>query len=156
MAEVSIFDGKLYSTDMMIAYTNIFKPPIIQINVQDYEKSLYNKIWWSFTENKHISAMDVIENPDKDEDHRVQYRDMQIAELKCPILLDEDGNIINGYHRLSKAYIQHKKKISAVIMTNDIINKCKLSDMDQRDEQIKYITLSPFKYIELFIERFYE
>lgn len=33
------------------------------------------------------------------------------AELSYPILLDKDGNVIDGMHRLAKAFLSHQKTI---------------------------------------------
>jgi hypothetical protein len=36
------------------------------------------------------------------------------ADLKCPIILDEDGEIMDGRHRIMKALWKGKKTIKAV------------------------------------------
>ena len=36
------------------------------------------------------------------------------ADLNCPIILDEDGEIMDGRHRIVKAIITHEKTIKAV------------------------------------------
>lgn len=155
MAELLILNDKLYSIDMMAAYVNLFETTKIRIKILDYEHNLYNLTWWSFSENRYISPMEVINNPDKDNDHKINYDGIKNADLKYEILLNEQNQIINGYHRLSKAYMENRKEISAFIIPNDIVNKCKLSDKSTEDEQMKYTLMLPHKYIEMFIERIY-
>ncbi len=39
---------------------------------------------------------------------------VQAADLHCPIILDEDGEIMDGRHRLMKAMLEGKETIMAV------------------------------------------
>ena len=41
-------------------------------------------------------------------------KSVQAADLKYPIILDEDGEIMDGRHRLMKALLEGKKTIQAV------------------------------------------
>lgn len=43
--------------------------------------------------------------------HMMHVRD---ADLKFPIILDEDGNIFDGLHRVAKALLEGRKTIKAV------------------------------------------
>ena len=36
------------------------------------------------------------------------------ADLNCPIILDEDGEILDGRHRLMKALLENKKTVKVV------------------------------------------
>ena len=44
---------------------------------------------------------------------------VQEADLSCPIILDEDGEIMDGRHRLMKAIIDGEKTIKAVRFTEN-------------------------------------
>jgi hypothetical protein len=53
--------------------------------------------------------------------NEVRLRDMVMhmqainnADLSCPIILDEDGEIMDGRHRIMKALLQGEKNIKAV------------------------------------------
>ena len=41
----STINNTFYSIDMMIAYINIMKPDIIEVNVKDYKSALEYKGW---------------------------------------------------------------------------------------------------------------
>jgi len=51
------------------------------------------------------------------------------ADLTYPIILDEDGEIMDGRHRLMKAIIEGKKTIKAVRFKENPI-PCSISDKD--------------------------
>jgi hypothetical protein len=42
------------------------------------------------------------------------------ADLSYPIILDADGRVMDGMHRISKAYLEGRKSISAVQLTSDL------------------------------------
>ena len=39
---------------------------------------------------------------------------VNLADLKCPIILDEEGYVMDGRHRVCKALLENKKSIKAV------------------------------------------
>ena len=44
----------------------------------------------------------------------MHMKTVQAADLSCPIILDEDGEIMDGRHRIMKAILQGEKTIKAV------------------------------------------
>ena len=42
------------------------------------------------------------------------FLSVQRADLSCPIILDEDGELMDGRHRIMRALIEGKKSIRAV------------------------------------------
>ena len=42
------------------------------------------------------------------------FKAINAAELKYPIILDEDGEVMDGRHRIMKALLENKKTIKAV------------------------------------------
>ena len=44
----------------------------------------------------------------------MHFRAVQDANLKYPIILDEDGEIMDGRHRIMKALLENKETIKAV------------------------------------------
>ena len=44
----------------------------------------------------------------------MHMKTVQAADLSCPIILDEDGEIMDGRHRVMKALLQGEKTIKAV------------------------------------------
>ena len=49
----------------------------------------------------------------------MHFRAVNSAELKYPIILDEDGEIMDGRHRIMKALLENKKTIKAVRFKNN-------------------------------------
>jgi len=43
-------------------------------------------------------------------------RRVRSADLRYPILLDAEGNVIDGYHRILKAYLQGVQKITVKVL----------------------------------------
>ncbi len=52
---------------------------------------------------------------------------VQDADLRYPIILDEDGDIMDGRHRLMKAILEGKKTIKAVRFTENP-SPCKVTE----------------------------
>ena len=137
--------NKIYSVDMMLAYININKPKSINVKITTMLNFLKNKRWRN--QNTHYSPMDVIENPKKYKDEMSRIENV---ELSYPIILD-GNNLVDGAHRLTKAYLNNKDKILAYRFTktqmeNFLINKVKNWD--------KVNKLKPCDLIKLYYERF--
>lgn len=137
------YDNKIYSIDMLFAYINIFKPPSIKINIQDYLHFLEYKVWWIDSKKKiSISPKDVIDNPIK---YKNEYERIKNANINYPIII-ANNNIIDGYHRLAKAYMQNKKQIKAYIIDKVLLKKFVISKNNSK--------LNINDLIELFYQRF--
>jgi hypothetical protein len=50
------------------------------------------------------------------------------ADLSCPIILDEDGEILDGRHRIMKAMLEGEKTIKAVRFEENP-NPCEVEDV---------------------------
>jgi hypothetical protein len=142
--------NKIYSVDMMLAYINIFKPKnlILEINIDDYSNTLDYKGWSSKKTNLFYSPMDVITQPKQ---YKEEYKKITQANLKYPIIIDKKNNIIDGVHRLSKAYLLGKKKIKAYFFNDQLLKKF-LIDNKKDFNKVDKLTISD--YIVLFNQRF--
>jgi len=107
----------IYSVDMFLAYVNIYKPKNKFINIDDYLDILDYKGWGDPKKNLYYSPMNVIKNPKKYND---EYNRIIESNLKYPIIIDKN-NIIDGVHRLSKAYLLGKKKIKAYFFNDKLL-----------------------------------
>lgn len=115
----------IYSVDMMIAYIQLNKNMIIKkIQMTDLISQLQDKGWGEPTKNIKFSAQDVLDNPKK---YEKDYKKILKAQLKYPIITIINKNnkmhIVDGVHRLAKAYIQHKKYINAYVFDQNLIKK---------------------------------
>lgn len=143
-------DGRnIYSVDMMFAYLNLFGYPISTINVSDYVPNLSFKIWGDPSESvgKPFSPIDVINNPKKYPD---DYDRIINADLSYPIILHNE-DIVDGAHRLSKAYIEGVKQLKAYKFGDSFLNKFIINtDYDWNAVE----KLNKNDYIEIFHRRF--
>lgn len=134
----------IYSVDMMFAYIKIFKPVSIKINIKDYLYTLDFKCW----ENKgKISPKDVIKNKKK---YKNDYKRIKKANLKYPIIIAKN-NIVDGVHRLTKAFIENRKYIKAYVFDKYLLKKFSLNTINNWNTVDK---LNIYDYIQLFYKRF--
>ena len=86
----------IYSIDMMFAYVNIFKPPIIKISLEELAPQLELNVWNEW------SPLDVLKDMDKTK-YASNVKLIHDADLSYPILVDSKYNILDGFHRFAKA-----------------------------------------------------
>ena len=113
----------IYSVDMMLSYINIYGYPIVKIPIEKLTPLLYNNVWGEW------SPMDVIQKIEIK-----KYKDdaelIKGANLEYPIIMT-GKHIVDGYHRLSKAYIEKKQYINVYIFDAELMKKFILNkDMD--------------------------
>ena len=105
-------DGdKIYSVDMMIAYTRINTLPVERIPIADLAHVLEYAGWGTSSDKSKYSANDVLRKP-----HLKKYESeierINNADLKFPIIVHKHV-VVDGLHRLVKAKKNHHKCINA-------------------------------------------
>ena len=109
----------IYSVDMMIAYVNMFKHPVTTIPTESFYSQLTENIWGEATP---ITPLQVIEKI-----HLKKYaanaERIHSADLSYPIFVDSSHRILDGYHRVSKAYIEGKKNVRAYVFDAELMKK---------------------------------
>ena len=138
---------KIYSVDMMFAYLNIHKHPIINVPISKLLDTLEYKGWGNPSKNIYYSAIDVIKNPKK---YKNEINGIKKSNLKYPIIMDEK-HIIDGVHRLSKAFLQDKKYIKAYIFDKNLMKKFLINNNGDWD---KVYNLQTYEFIQLFYKKF--
>ena len=63
---------------------------------------------------KHLYVYNVYPRPDTTREFVEDVRKVNNADLSCPIILDDEGYVMDGRHRIMKSLLQGKKKILAV------------------------------------------
>ena len=63
---------------------------------------------------KHLNIYNLYPILDKTMDFVEYVRKVNKADLSCPIILDEEGYVMDGRHRICKALLLNKKTIKAV------------------------------------------
>jgi hypothetical protein len=109
---------------MMLAYVDTHSHPIVKLPIDEFLPQLKVKVWGSW------SPMDVIEHMDMKK-YKADVERIKNAKLSYPIMLTGKHTIVDGYHRLAKAYLEKKKHIHAYIFETELMNKFIINkDMD--------------------------
>jgi hypothetical protein len=117
-------DGKnIYSVDMMLAYINTKGHPIEQFSIDMFVPQLEQKVWGEWSPKTVIEKMDVKKYHENSE--RIKK-----ADLSYPIIITGNKtsvtrvhSIVDGYHRISRAYLEGKKNINAYVFDKSLMNK---------------------------------
>ena len=110
-------DTNKYSISLMFDYIKINKPTKIKLNITDL---LFNLNWNSLSNN--VKPIDILEDiTNKKYKHEVVR--IKRADIKYPIIIDSNYNIIDGVHRYMKHILEHKRKINVYIFNKSIMKK---------------------------------
>ena len=90
----------IYSVDMMLSYINLYGHPIVKMPIEKFIPQLNENVWGEW------SPMDVIKKIDSKK-YKKDAELIKRANLEYPIIVS-GKHIVDGYHRLSKAYIEKK------------------------------------------------
>ena len=113
----------IYSVDMMLSYINLYGHPIVKMPVEKFIPQLNENVWGEW------SPMDVIKKIDSKK-YKNDAELIKRANLEYPIIVS-GKHIVDGYHRLSKAYLEDKKYINVYLFDAELMNKFILNkDMD--------------------------
>ena len=104
----------VYSVDMMMAYVNLFKHPVVKINVAEFLPQL-KLIRWN-----DMALLDVLKDLKTNQTH---YKRIMDADLSYPIFVRADNDLIDGAHRLCKAILTGKKTINAYVFNKSLMKK---------------------------------
>ena len=106
----------IFSVDMMLSYINIYGHKIVKVPIDVFLPQLAEKVWGDW------SPLDVIGKI-----HLKKYKDdaerIQRANLEYPVIVTGKHNIVDGYHRVAKAYLEEKKYVDAYIFDSELMNK---------------------------------
>lgn len=140
----------IYSVDMMFSYikTNKSKLPEVNIIMADFSRHLNNFSWGNPEKNTKYSPMSVIKNPTS---NPTEYKKIINADSSFPIIISENGNVIDGLHRLSKAYIEKKNHITAYIFDDKLMAKFIIGE---KGEWKKVNAIPVYEFINMFYDRF--
>ena len=138
----------VYSVDMMMAYVNVFKHPVVKIDVAELLPQL-KLIRWN-----NSALLDVLKNLDKNQTHHKRIMD---ADLSYPIFVRADNDLIDGAHRLCKAILTGKKTINAYIFNKSLMKKFVIHEGFTADHKVDNAAAGKKEFYEiltLFAKRF--
>ncbi len=122
---------RTYSVDLLFLYLKDHYVPVILFPVKKLLPELSSKSW---SEGIKFGPFDVIENEKK---FKKDYKRILKADLRYPILYwhpkkMKHGFIVDGLHRLSKAYfIRHDKYIKVRELTDDIMKFAQITEKEK-------------------------
>jgi hypothetical protein len=117
-------DGKnIYSVDMMLAYIDTYKPPVVELELEELIPQLEQKVWGNWSPLTVLDKMDA----KKYTSNAQRIRD---ADLSYPIIVTGSPTsrtrrhaIVDGYHRTAKAHMRDMTKIRAHIFDAELMKK---------------------------------
>ena len=112
-----------YNVDELIKITKDNK--ITDEPIKKFKKNLKKKMWEDSDDNE-ISLQDVLDNKSK---YRKESSRIKEVDLKYPILVYKD-TVVDGNHRLSKAFDEEKETIKVRYVTNKQMEKCLEKEID--------------------------
>jgi len=137
----------IYSVDMMFAYIGLKKTKYVKKKIKDLIKNLDYKCWGKIDKNQRYSPLDVLENPKK---YKNDFKRIKDANLDYPIIMH--GNyVVDGMHRLTKAYLKKKKDIKVYMFDTKLMHKFTIAKIGQWDKIDK---VQLYEYIMMFYNRF--
>lgn len=133
----------------MFAYINLNKPVYDRIIVKTMKDTLKYPGWGDPTNiKKRHSAYDTIKNPKK---YKSDYERIKNADLKYPIIMTETGYIVDGAHRIAKAYLNKEKTIKVYIFDEKLMKKFIIAKNGEWDKVDK---MNVHNYIIEYIKNF--
>ena len=139
----------IYSVDMMFAFLYFNKiKPIKQIINDSILVNLDYDCWGDPVKNEKYSPNQVILNPKM---YSNEYKKIIDSDLQYPIIINEQGNIIDGMHRLMKSVLFNKKYIRAYVFDNKLMKKFIIA---KNNEWNKVDNLKTYQFIILYAQQF--
>ena len=150
MAKIYNREKNVYSVDLMIAYVGLFELESIEVDIEKLRPSMNLPYWLSRKgrDMRRLSPAQALEDPDEYPDHT---RKIAQADLRYPIFIHEDYRLIDGAHRLAKAFSDDRKTIKAYMFSDELMEKFIVNTEGQI--QIGKI-ISVAQQIHIFYKRF--
>ena len=97
--------------------------PVIEMDIEDLMWHFDVPFHWHRGGIYNLTSREIIEHPEK---HKEEYERTLKADLKYPIdIMENKGRwlILDGLHRLMKAYVQRMKKVNVRIISREKIQE---------------------------------
>jgi len=132
-----------YSIALMHAYINLCNQNNkTKLNLDDLKFNLEYNCW-----ENNVRPIDVL-NDIKNKKYKNEVFRIKNANIKYPIIIDSNYNILDGVHRYVKHIIKNKKTINVYIFDKKLMKKFIIGKRDQIHN------LEIYDFIKLFYERF--
>jgi hypothetical protein len=123
-SQVYCEDGTCYDVEKLIEETENNKKS--RVKIEEIANQLDTNAWGD--DKKFISPLSVIKNPVLNADYKIHMRRIQTADMDKPILIRfRDGKVIDGYHRLARAYMSHDRYIDVIFIQDEQFIKSEIN-----------------------------
>lgn len=135
--ELTYYKGKAYKVKKL--WSAVRKNKVIQIPIKEIINHLEKNVWSYQIEGRmDFKPIDVIENPMINKYH---YNRILMADLSYPIIVikNEGIDILDGLHRLAKAYLEKKDSLPATFITESQLQYAEITGGDEKDiNELRY------------------
>jgi hypothetical protein len=111
-------NGQVYNVDKLIELSK--KLPVISLPLELVVSNL-EESRWSDEENDpesklpNFGAREVLKFHEKERKYEYHYQKTKKSDLSFPIIIDKDYVVIDGMHRLLKAFMEGYKNVKVII-----------------------------------------
>ena len=148
-------NNHLYLIDFMFLYVNKGNISSQKIDIHQLLPQLSRNVW------NGISPMQIIEKtvPTEKKDISIEHAErIKKTDIQYPIIINTNYDIIDGMHRLVKAYLLEQEYIEAYIFNDDLMDKFMIWKIKGKNwiktGEIYYDSLSKEEIEELYRNRF--
>jgi len=136
----------IYSVPIMFAFINMEWPEKISIEVP--VKKMQQKCWGDPSKGIRFSPLEVINDP---AEYQKDYARIRNANLNYPIIIDSKGHIVDGMHRVSRAFLDKIDVMDAYQFSDELMEKFIIAD---HNEWEKAHSMDVIDYVHIYVERF--
>jgi hypothetical protein len=116
-------DGSCYDVEKLI--NEVKGNSVTRVKVADLASQLEENAWGD--DSVYVSPMGVMREPLLNINHKVHMRRIQTANMEHPLLIRfTDGKLIDGYHRLARAYRSNTKYVDVIYIQEEQFEKGKI------------------------------
>ena len=133
---------------MMFAYIYFTKPAPVDFAINDTLLQTLSYKGWGDPQGEQYSALDVLANPEK---YPQEMQRIDNADLSYPIIVTYNNYIVDGVHRLTRAYLEKQSTVNAYVFDADVMRQFIIGSVD---DWPKVDAIRIYQFIILYVKRF--
>jgi hypothetical protein len=138
-------DGHIYSIDILFWIIKDLKIPFIVKPLSTYKRYVSRGSTFWQENGETIGPYDVMKYPKKYPKHKLR---VDKSDLRYPILVTRTNKILDGAHRITKAFLTNKKNIKVRIIKPDILKLIIIApETDAGKRKVKKLDIKKLKKI---------
>lgn len=135
----------VYSVDMMLAYLNTHKHPVVKLPMSDFTWQLEQDVWGGW------SPADVLKRMDGKK-WAMNANRIRHADLSYPVIVTGEHVLVDGYHRVAKAFQHGDTHVKAYVFDAALLRKF-IIDKELVHRKAS-LTMEIWQILELYAKRF--